>query len=394
MHTLEYRCPGEAHPITPAVHLGRLTSFYHACRHCPHRHGLGTTSRRRAQRLAEAFDRAGTESIFDSEGVAADYLNQFTPSDARRLGRALGDRLRQHDDSDNATVLLGSDGGSFTPEIMAAFSEGLRWSGTTASEMGATTAPALVACQQASAAAGAVYVACRAAPRHRIIIRMWQRDGRPLSRPGGLDAVCTAYAAVNRPQRRYAGRRRCPGDPEYLAHLRTSFHALRPLTFLASCDCRPLVGQLNDLLSRVGCTMFLRPERPSPASSSVEQQIRAAGAHFAVAFEQHGEVLRVWDEQGRMLTPVQLASLLVSVAGSGEPSVPVPRPITQQVSSREAAFLSMHASAALVQVFDDYRCWLNFNGPVRADGLQAFAWLLVALSHNDQSLSRRIADLA
>src|SRR5690242_5709376 len=51
----EYQCPGEAHPISRTVHLGRLASFYHACRSCVHRNDTLGLNRRQVRRVAEVL---------------------------------------------------------------------------------------------------------------------------------------------------------------------------------------------------------------------------------------------------------------------------------------------------------------------------------------------------
>ena len=48
-----YRCPGQQHPISRAVHLGRLAAFYPACRQCSHRDDTGTLSPRQVEQLQE-----------------------------------------------------------------------------------------------------------------------------------------------------------------------------------------------------------------------------------------------------------------------------------------------------------------------------------------------------
>ena len=93
-HTAVYRCPDELHPITRAVHLGRLAAFYPACRQCPLRDDTGTLSPRQVAQLAETGQQRQTQSVFSDEGVGGVYLNDLTPAAARDIAAAFGVLLR------------------------------------------------------------------------------------------------------------------------------------------------------------------------------------------------------------------------------------------------------------------------------------------------------------
>ena len=89
-----YRCPGQQHPISRAVHLGRLAAFYPACRQCSHRDDTGTLSPRQVEQLQEVRSSNQPRSLFHDEGAGGVYLNELTPAAARSIAAAFGAVLR------------------------------------------------------------------------------------------------------------------------------------------------------------------------------------------------------------------------------------------------------------------------------------------------------------
>jgi phosphomannomutase len=66
-----YCCPGQQHPISRAVHLGRLSAFYPGCRQCPHRDDTGTLSAKQVEQLSAVAQRVRPPSLFHEEGAGA-----------------------------------------------------------------------------------------------------------------------------------------------------------------------------------------------------------------------------------------------------------------------------------------------------------------------------------
>ena len=92
--TPEYRCPGQQHPISRAVHLGRLATFYPACRQCAHRDDTGTLSPRQVEQLQEVQSSSGPRSLFHDEGAGGVYLNDLTPAAVRQIAAAFAAMIR------------------------------------------------------------------------------------------------------------------------------------------------------------------------------------------------------------------------------------------------------------------------------------------------------------
>ena len=85
-----YQCPGESHPISQAVHLARLASFYPKCRGCAHVNDTGTLSPQLVKLLAQTRRHAHDLSLFTAEGVTGVYLNTLNARQTRDLAAAFG----------------------------------------------------------------------------------------------------------------------------------------------------------------------------------------------------------------------------------------------------------------------------------------------------------------
>ena len=99
----QYRCPGEQHPISRAVHLGRLAAFYPACRQCDsprrHRHDLAAPGRAVGRnQLARP-----AASLFHDEGAGGVYLNDLTPAAAKDIAAAFGAVMRAREEGGRET---------------------------------------------------------------------------------------------------------------------------------------------------------------------------------------------------------------------------------------------------------------------------------------------------
>ena len=138
----EFQCPGEEQPISESVHLGRLTSFYPACRDCPHRHATDPLGKRTVKQIERARHFAPQPPVCDSAGIHGSDRQQFTPQFARQLAAAFGVGLRQHT-RHHPQVVIAGDGRPLLAEFVAAAAAGLRWAGCQVFETGAATAPLL-----------------------------------------------------------------------------------------------------------------------------------------------------------------------------------------------------------------------------------------------------------
>ena len=276
--TLEYRCPGQQHPISRAVHLGRLAAFYPPCRQCPHRDDTGTLSPRQVEQLQEVRASHRTCSLFHDEGAGGVYLNDLTPAAARNMAAAFGLAMQREASGGNSpllpspqslipnpSVLLAGDGRALTAELSAAASEGLRSSGCNVVDIGPATAACLAFAVDHLSAAGGMLVGNPSEKPHGVGLQFWAAGPRPLSTGGSLEPVVQLYqGGVDRPGTSFRRLHRAAADEPYLAALSECYHALRPLRILIASASGPLVAYLQKLAATVACQVI--PCRVAPGN--------------------------------------------------------------------------------------------------------------------------------
>ena len=131
LSTGEYCCPGETYGISRSVHLGRLASFYPACRDCRRRDDTFGLSARHIRQLAEIGCKAQQPPWFYAEGVGKVAINDLSPSPARRIAIEFARRITpgRLATCPAPAVVVASDGRLATAAIVAAIAEGVRWAG-------------------------------------------------------------------------------------------------------------------------------------------------------------------------------------------------------------------------------------------------------------------------
>ncbi|MBX9787750.1 MAG: hypothetical protein K2Y37_02450 [Pirellulales bacterium] len=419
----EYRCPREDYSISSAIHLARLANFYDKCRDCPHAHddgGLLSSARRR--QLDARPQQHRFESFFDTSGILGIFGRELSTGVARQVAMAAGVRLRDDRVRSGDGCLLATDGGPLTPEIVAAASEALRWCGLSVVDLGATTAPALVATQLAHGAAASLYIAQARQPAHQVTLQFWGPDARPWSLPGTLEHVRQlAIAPLDRPTRRGGTVSRDTVVPEYLDRLRSYYHALRPLRIVLDTACEPWRQQFSALLDAVRCELIpagtdLRnagearttlgstaglsssakrmreltgdayiarrlissapPALPCPALGT---QVVESSAHMGLWVSDDGQSLVVVDEQGAEVCLSRIAVALATASSTTAHIEPTDIP--------ETAYLALRAARAGVGAGGGSRLWFADRYPPLADPLAAVTVLLVLLSQSDRALS-------
>jgi phosphomannomutase len=336
------------------VHLGRLAAFYPACRQCAHGNDTGTLSPRRVEQLAETKRRGEPRSLFHDEGAGGVYLNDLTPAAARHIAAAFGVVVQQEGrgergegrgdrekptvhhssfiipHSSNPSVLLAGDGRPITAELVAAVSDGLRWSGCDVVDIGPATAACLAFAVHHCPAAGGVLVGNPGQEPHRVGLQFWTAGPRPLSAGGTLEPIVQLYqCGVSRPKRSVGAMRRFQADVPYLAALSQHYHALRPLRVVVDSASKPLVEYLKKLAASVACQVILC----RTIGRDLPEQVRADAAHFAVRVDGDGETCRVLDGQGCPVPTERLLLLLAPGVASYKDEQPLralnrePRPV-------------------------------------------------------------------
>ena len=407
MNSPRYLCPGEAHPISRAVHLGRLAAFYPGCRQCPHRYDTGTLSPKQVEQLAETSPRGEPRSLFHDEGAGGVYLNDLAPAAARDIAAAFGVAVRLPVGSQapgpNPSVVLADDGRPLTVELVAAVGEGLRWSGCDVIDIGPATAACLAFAVHHLQTDGALLVGNPSNEPRIVGLQFWAAGPRPLSTGGSLEPIAERYrAGVDRPVRVEGRLRRFQADVPYLAGLAEHYHALRPLRVVVESASKPLLDGLKKLAATVACKVI--PSRA--AQSDLAEQVRADAAHFAVCVDGDGETCRVLDQTGRIVPPERLLpalSLLQTPMTGGSPQTVVLEEGTSPAVVRRLEQLgfgvvgggvrradmaaAMQRVGAMLGGGVSGRFWHVESGVPLPDGLMTITQLLKLLSRTDEPLS-------
>jgi phosphomannomutase len=230
-------------------------------------------------------------------------------------------------------VLVGSDGTSATPELVAEACRALALAGCRALEAGSASGAALAAAARRHQAA-AIWIGDATGEPHSLAIRFWDASGKPLSMPGRLEQL--AAEGDRRPQR--ARRRggcveRVAVDELYLPALADLYHGLRPLKFVLDTRCAPVERYWKRLSAATAC-------RPLPPAEAAESRPEGAGfldrrlarvaagvlihrAHFGVWIDGLGEGWRLVDERGGWVAPeaAMLAVAQLVIAERREPLI-------------------------------------------------------------------------
>jgi phosphomannomutase len=452
--TAEYRCPGEAYPISRAVHLGRLARFYPGCRQCPHRDDTGALSARQVKQLLETRPRGLPRPLFHDEGAEGVYLNDLSPGIAREMAAALGVALQRRgglgatagssssagstlgranpgtrqsesdgspaqkgtvrfslrenwDSPQEPVVVIAGDGRPSSCELVAAVGEGLRWAGCGVVEIGPATSACTTFAVGHLAASGGVLVGNSGGRPHTVGLKFWA-GRQPLSAGGRLETLARLYrAGVDRPTRRSGSLRRFQADVPYLAGLAEYYHALRPLRVVLDTSCGPLVEYLSRLTESVACRII----RCRCADDRLREKVLAEKPHFAVRIDDDGERCRLVDEHGRRVPAERLLLLVARHLLSERPQAAVVLEEGTAAAVAEAigaaggrVVFSTARRAEMAAAMQEHRgllgggqtgrLWYDSDGLPLPDALRTLTLLLVLLSQSDRPLSEVLAHRA
>lgn len=384
----QFRCPGEAHDIDRATHLGRVASFFPACRQCAHRHDTAGLSSIEARRSDEVGRRQPAEPHFETEHFTGSAAAGFDAAVARRLAAALGIVVWRESAARRTApvVVVGTDGHWSTAELFASACAALQWSGCRTVEAGAVTAPALVSVNLERAADAALWIGNDTGQPHCVSLKVWGRGGRPWSSPGKLDALADVWQApvVDRPSRRSGGAERACAADAYRPPLAAMFHGLRPLRFVLDTTCQPLLRSWGELSAMSACeTIFGGTGGMSRLATGslmerrlavVADRVVSHAAHFGMWIDGDGETCLLVDELGR---PVHAESLLLALAAYVCGRQPAPHVLLESAASgaceRQLERLGAEVSRApsTRQAMSE---WFAERGAVLAGGPSGRVW--------------------
>ncbi len=409
----EYQCPGEEHPISRAVHLGRLARFYPACRECPRRNETGLLSPRQVKRLRETASCRQQGPLFQREEVGGVALGQLPPGTVRDVAIAFGLCLQRgllpatsgNDAPRDAAVVVASDGRPAVAELLAAACEGLRFAGCHVVDLGAASAPCLVFAADHLGAAGGLLVGSGQGGLNQVAIKLLGPAAAPLSQDAGLDVVLGQLEhGIDRPSRQFGGIRRFQAETPYLDLFRAHYHALRPLRFVLDCSCPPVERCLGQLLAGLACEATI----VHADGANLPQQVVADEAHFGIHVADDGERCRLVDERGEWVAVNRLLALLVAQPLAGEepgavlltpgdsaaylPACEGPDRLSRVATltghpTRAAMANAMRQHGATYAADAEGRLWHRVSSVPTPDALHTLTHLLVLLSRSDRPLS-------
>jgi phosphomannomutase len=425
-----YQCPGDATAISRSIHLGRLATFYPACRDCEHRTDVGTLDKESVLRIAAVHNRAPADDGFTEEGFEGLAHNQIDGRTVRKFATAAGIAwlTAEAGASFPPKIVLAADGRPLTSELLAAASEGLRQTGCRVVEVEAVTAPALAQAVSDLDAAGGLFLGNPRSMPHAVGLRAWSRGAVPASAGGSLDAIRQAFlSGAPRPARTSGGLERFVAHTAYLARLRGFFHALRPLTLVVDTASSPLTQYVRQLTATTACRILApRPQRSSdggghnprpikPAAAPrpdalrarrlawLSEQVPMDGADFGIWIDGDGECCSVVDERGKVVSPDRLLAAVARLELAGQIGAAIvaeqataPRSLaaiqaagigmTVAAPLRESMFRALCETGSTIGGGPSGRFWFACPLPT-PDGLTMLAWLLGVLSRTDRPLS-------
>ena len=165
-----YRCPGERGAISRAVHLGRLSAGYAACRDCEHRHDLGalplstfppgphgTGFQNSPQNDCSSSVPASQDSLCGilhnqiTRPLTEQYVARFVDIQSGHLRQSAPSRTRP-------TLVVGQDGGTCIPELLTWIVPQLRRAGAAVIDVGSLPRPGWQFAVQHLRATGGLYL--------------------------------------------------------------------------------------------------------------------------------------------------------------------------------------------------------------------------------------------
>jgi phosphoglucosamine mutase len=398
--------------------LGRLASFYPACRQCEHRHDTGGLSSVETRRWDEVSRRQSAAPHFESEQFTGTTAAGLDAEAVHRLSAALGVLAWREQPSRRRppVVVLGTDGHWTTAELFASACAALQWTGCRTVEAGAATSPALACLSAERVADAALWIGNASGESQTIALKFWGASGTPWSSPGKLDTLVEVWQAttVDRPCRTTGGAERARAADVYLPSLAPMFHGLRPLRFVLDTTCQPLVRAWRELTQASACEIISSGQAPPAEAASgcslverrlaaVAERVLVSGAHFGMWIDGDGEACLLVDERGRAVSAetflVALAAyvcgrqpgarVLLESSSSGECQRQIERlgaEVSRAPSTRQAMSEWFVERRAALAGGPSGRFWFA-SSPPAPDALLTLCFWLSVLSKSDRAVS-------
>ncbi|MHC4879822.1 MAG: hypothetical protein ACYTGL_25500 [Planctomycetota bacterium] len=422
----QYRCPGERHPISRAIHLSRLAAFYPACRQCQHRHDTGQLPPQTIERIQQVERRGSTPSVFRTDGVRGVFLNELTPQLAATIAKAfasvlwqqipLAGRAQTRHKSQPArrgpSIVVGYDERPSSPALLSAVIDALRMMGCPVTDIGLVSRPCFAFTVAHLQTVGGIFVTGSGCDASSTGMDLVGEGALPLSLGGGLDDVATRLAeGVTRPTRRAGFQQSFQALVPYEASLWKHFHALRPLQVVCAARPRPVRRTLRKLFAKLPCQLSEvessaaanQPLRHEVLVSRISRRVSAKKAHLGVLIDDDGT--RCWfiDERGKVIPSVRVGQMLARFRRIDHPNSAIitessaassfrdltGSPAIDGTDSAESMARAMQGTTAAFGCGTSNRFWWGESFPA-SDAILTLAHVLQGLSRSDATFSNVI----
>lgn len=346
----QYICPGESHPISRAVHLSRLASYYPACRECPFRDDPESLVRLTGPAGDPSVEPARNpfplrRSMFETDGVRGVWRNELTRARASDIAAAFASLLWDLSAGDRRsapTIVVGHDARPSAPDIVTGVASALRLMGCEVIDIGLSTRPTLWFAVDHLEASGGIHVTGSGRPPSWTGLDFVGRHGTPLSLDRtaseiglphecslpipGIDRLSLSRIEERlgqpflRPARDARPQRTFHASAPYEAGLLRHFHALRPLNVRWGSTVRLVQQTIERLFENLPCRLQRVdiPERARDVRDENDDDVRRvgaavteSGADLGVLIDDDGQRCAFLDDRGS-LVPVSVMTRLMA----------------------------------------------------------------------------------
>ncbi len=438
MEETQFICPGEAHPISRAVHLSRLASFFPSCKDCPHRFDKGHLPGSALTRQESRPRPIERKSLFAEEGVKGIYLNELSRKEAHLIAAALAGLLWEQKPLRGRTqtaarttsralptVLVGHDDRPASPDLITGVTTALRRMGCQVVDIGLASKPCFwFAADHLQVHAG-IYVNGAGCSPAGMALDFVGANGRPLSRPsrflsenqnlslGRIEAgILDPYPRATRNAGPY---RTFRALVPYEAGLWKHFQTLRPLRVCVASGSRLVAKTLKRICETLPGELIeiplpTRVRQPlDPQDADVLRTAAAVKEHRAdvgVLIDDDGQRCAFFDEEGQLLSVAQTSRLIAEIRHGDCPNEPI---VLEDFSPEELESLLkrlgmrvVRGGVTMAQISDSLRghhgsfgggasgrYWFREAFPT-SDAIIALAAILKSISRADMALSRLV----
>lgn len=309
-------------------HIGTKADIHPNVRIWPHRIIDSET----IQRTSLVWGTTSSASLFGEMGITGIPNLDLTPEFSSKLAAAYASCLAR-----GATVTVSSDDEPYSKVIKYSVISSLLATGIHVRDLGTTLSPvAAYGCQLSKADGGIHIYGLRQDVTHRIVLRLFNNQGRRLSKESKRkienafsqeDYPCPDASRVGQLERME------PFWQSYIHNLVARVDGVRlrqrKLKVVYGCESTSAVLLMHSLFEQLGCIGIILPDKPD----ALTQTVLEMKADVGVYFQANGESYQLVTNQGYSLNQQELDSVQAVLDGLSQNSThQEPRQATSQIS--------------------------------------------------------------